>query len=60
MKRYYSPQLDRDLVRALYYEARFRGIPMTRLASQLLWEALARRRERYRGADAQKRDGRLL
>ena len=40
MKRHYSPQIDRDLVSALYHEAKARGIPMTRLANRLLQAAL--------------------
>ena len=39
--RWYSPQLDRFLVSALYHEARRRKVPMTRLANQLLESALA-------------------
>ena len=34
--RYYSPQLDRDLVTSLYHAAQARRIPMTRLASSLV------------------------
>lgn len=41
MKRYYSPQLDRDLVSALYHEAKRRHTSMTKLASRLLRSALA-------------------
>ncbi len=40
MQRYYSPQLDRDLVSILYYEARARRVPMTKLASELIREGL--------------------
>jgi hypothetical protein len=39
--RWYSPQLDRFLVSALYHEARRRKVPMTRLANRLLESALA-------------------
>ncbi len=39
--RWYSPQLDRFLVSALYHEARRRKVPMTRLANGLLESALA-------------------
>lgn len=39
-RRYYSPQLDRDLVSALYHTAKARGIPMTKLANRLLRAAL--------------------
>ncbi len=40
--RYYSPQLDRDLITSLYHAARARRIPMTRLASSLVREGLER------------------
>ena len=40
--RHYSPQLDRDLVTLLYHAARLRRMPMTRLASALVREGLAR------------------
>lgn len=40
--RYYTPQLDRDLVTLLYHTARSRRMPMTRLASALVREGLAR------------------
>ena len=46
MKRYYSPQIDRDLVSTLYHEAKVRGIPMTRLTNRLLHAAL-----RYEGVE---------
>lgn len=36
----YSPQLSRLVVSALYHEAKCRRLPMTRLADQLLHEAL--------------------
>lgn len=38
--RYYSPRLGRQLVCALYHEARRRQQPMTRLADKLLASAL--------------------
>lgn len=38
--RHYSPQLSRFLVSVLYHEARYRRVPMTRLADQLLQSAL--------------------
>ena len=38
--RYYSPRINRLLVCALFYEARRRGKPMTRLADELLLESL--------------------
>ncbi len=38
--RYYSPAIDRFLVSALFHEARFRRVPMTRLADELLRGAL--------------------
>ena len=41
---YYTPQLDRDLVTSLYHLAKTRRIPMTRLASSLVREGLARTR----------------
>jgi hypothetical protein len=40
--RYYTPQLDRDLVTSLYHTARARRLPMTKLASALVREGLAR------------------
>jgi hypothetical protein len=40
--RYYSPQLERDLITCLYHTARSRGVPMTRLASMLVRDGLAR------------------
>ena len=40
---WYSPQLSRDLVSRLYHRARFERVPMTRLANDLLTEALKRR-----------------
>jgi hypothetical protein len=43
--RCYSPQLGRDTVRALYQEAKRRGQPMTRLADELISEALSRHRD---------------
>ena len=38
--RHYCPALNRFLVSALYHEARRRKTPMTRLADQILTEAL--------------------
>ena len=40
--RYYTPQLDRDLVALLFHAAKARRIPMTRLASSLVREGLVR------------------
>ena len=40
--RYYTPRLDRDLVTQLFFAAKSRRIPMTRLASTLVREGLAR------------------
>jgi len=40
--RYYTPQLERPLVTALYHAAKAQRIPMTRLASSLVREGLAR------------------
>ncbi len=42
---HYSPKLQRDLISPLYHAAKARRIPMTRLASSLLRDALARLRE---------------
>ncbi len=39
---YYSPRLARDLISQLYHAARGRREPMTRLASTLVREGLAR------------------
>ena len=36
----YSPQLSREIVSRLYLKAKGEGIPMTRLASRLIEEAL--------------------
>ncbi len=38
--KWYSPQLAREIVSRLYYKAKADGIPMTRLASRLIEEAL--------------------
>jgi hypothetical protein len=43
--RYYTPQLDRDLVTLLYHTAKARREPMTRLVSALVREGLARLEE---------------
>ena len=40
--RYYTPRLDRHLISPLYHAAKARRIPMTRLASSLVREGLAR------------------
>lgn len=40
--RYYSPRLQRDLISLLYHAAKARRIPMTRFASSLVREGLAR------------------
>lgn len=37
----YSPRLSDDVVRALYREGKHRGMPMTRLADELILAALA-------------------
>lgn len=37
----YSPRLSDDVVRSLYREARRRGLPMTRLADELIRSSLA-------------------
>jgi hypothetical protein len=38
---HYSPQLSRLNVCALYHEAKSKGVPMTKLADELLAKALA-------------------
>ena len=38
---HYSPAIERFLVSVLYYEARQRKIPMTRLANEILKNGLA-------------------
>ena len=43
--KWYSPQLDRALVTALYHAAKARRVPMTRLASSLVREGLMRMNE---------------
>ena len=40
--RYYTPQLDRELITLLFHAAKARRIPMTRLASSLVREGLMR------------------
>jgi hypothetical protein len=40
--KYYSARLDRDLVSTLYHTAKVRRVPMTKLASALVREGLAR------------------
>ena len=40
--KHYSPSLDRHLVSRLYWEAKSRHIPMTRLASMLVQDGLNR------------------
>ena len=40
--RYYTPQLDRDLITSLYHAAKAQRMPMTRLASELVRDGLAR------------------
>jgi hypothetical protein len=40
--RYYSPQIDCDLIPLLYRQAKARRVPMTRLASSLIREGLMR------------------
>ena len=37
---HYSPAIERFLVSALYHEAHGRGMPMTKLANELLGKAL--------------------
>jgi hypothetical protein len=39
---HYSPAIDAVLVSALYHEARRRGVPMTKLADELLKGSLER------------------
>ena len=39
--RHYSPAIERFLVAVLYHEARHRDFPMTRLANEILKNALA-------------------
>ena len=39
--RYYSPQLDENLISPLYHAAKAKRIPMTRLASSLVRAGLA-------------------
>ena len=38
--RWYTPRLSRKIVSRLYFKAKAEGIPMTRLASRLIKEAL--------------------
>ena len=48
MKRYYSPRIDWDLIPVLYQEAKRQGIPMTKLASDLIRHSLPRSPEATR------------
>jgi hypothetical protein len=41
-ERYYTPRLERDLIKSLYHAAKARRIPMTRLASSLVRDGLER------------------
>ena len=50
--RYYTPQLDRDLVTSLYHTAKARRVPMTKLASSLVREGLRRLEQSDQGAAA--------
>ena len=50
--KYYSPRLDRDLISPLYHAAKSRRVPMTRLASTLIREALSRFNESGREESA--------
>jgi len=38
--KWYTPQLSREIVSRLYFKAKAEGVPMTRLASRLIKEAL--------------------
>ena len=38
--KWYTPQLPREIVSRLYHKAKTEGVPMTRLASRLIREAL--------------------
>ncbi len=38
---HYSPAIERFLIAVLYYEARHRKMPMTKLTNELLREALS-------------------
>jgi hypothetical protein len=44
--KYYSPQLERELVSILYHKAKAQRIPMTKLANELIKSALARSKYR--------------
>ena len=50
--RYYTPQLDRDLVTSLYHTAKARRVPMTKLASSLVREGLRRLEQSDQGEAA--------
>jgi len=41
-KKWYSPQIRRDLVRGLYFKAKAQGIAMTVLANHLIESGLSR------------------
>jgi hypothetical protein len=42
--RHYSPQLSRELVSKLYWEAKSQQLPMTKLVSKIIEEALANKK----------------
>lgn len=60
MKKHYSPQLDRELIRELYFEAKARGVPMTSLANRLIRDGLELRRLLERTCAARCRPDQLL
>jgi hypothetical protein len=43
--KWYSPQIRRDLVTALYHRAKAEGIPMTRLTNRLIEASLSQRHD---------------
>jgi hypothetical protein len=47
----YSPQLSREIVSRLYFRAKAERIPMTRLASRLIEEALGPDESNQRARD---------
>jgi hypothetical protein len=44
-RKWYSPQLARELVSRLYVKAKAEGIPMTQLANKIIEQALGDKRQ---------------
>jgi hypothetical protein len=59
-RKWYAPQLERAVLRALFYEAKARHVPMTVLASALLKGALRNKPGRERAHLAKKSGARFI